>query len=71
MKALRHPILVANMDASKEPMMQGLYKKSTVVERSGRKIGIIGVIVSTVGVSKIKYYYPLVVCSYSVIFLEN
>ena len=36
------PVICANMDVSEEPDMAGLYKKSVVVERGGKKIGIIG-----------------------------
>lgn len=52
LKSLKHPVLVANMDATTQPNMQGLYKKSIVIERKGKKIGIIGVLISTVPVSK-------------------
>lgn len=51
LKNLNHPVLVSNMDANAEPDMQGLYKKSTVIERNGKKIGIIGVIISSTPVS--------------------
>ncbi|XP_030377934.1 apyrase isoform X3 [Scaptodrosophila lebanonensis] len=40
-------MLVANMDASHEPTLEGKFKKSTILERSGRKIGLIGVILET------------------------
>ncbi|GLV36711.1 uncharacterized protein CBL_02454 [Carabus blaptoides fortunei] len=46
-KALNAPTVVANINDTLEPSMQGLYNKSTVIERSGRKIGVIGVILST------------------------
>lgn len=36
------PILSANIDVSKEPELEGKFKKSIVVEREGQKIGIIG-----------------------------
>ncbi|KAK9711182.1 5prime-nucleotidase, C-terminal domain [Popillia japonica] len=42
-----HGIEVANIDDSLEPTMQGLYEKSTIIERDGRKIGIVGVMLST------------------------
>ncbi|KAJ8983905.1 hypothetical protein NQ317_006709 [Molorchus minor] len=42
--ALNSPVVVSNIDASLEPRLQGLYTKSTIVERNGKKIGIIGVI---------------------------
>ncbi|VEN61877.1 unnamed protein product [Callosobruchus maculatus] len=44
-KALKHPVIVSNIDDSLEPKMQGIYSKSTVIERNGKKIGIVGVIV--------------------------
>ncbi|XP_023317104.1 apyrase-like [Trichogramma pretiosum] len=37
------PVVAANIDSSEEPSMQGLYRNSTIIERSGKKIGIIGV----------------------------
>ncbi|KAJ8919180.1 hypothetical protein NQ315_012167 [Exocentrus adspersus] len=43
-KSLNHPVVVSNIDDSLEPDIQGLYNKSTVIERDGKKIGIIGVI---------------------------
>lgn len=47
MADLKSPIVVANLDDKDEPTLQGLYKKSIVVEKSGRKIGIIGVIIAS------------------------
>ncbi|GJQ83469.1 hypothetical protein Trydic_g8594 [Trypoxylus dichotomus] len=44
---LKAPVVVSNIDDSLEPAIQGLYQKSTVIERDGRKIGIVGVILST------------------------
>lgn len=41
------PVVVSNMDISKEPRMKGLFEKSVILERGGRKIGVIGVILST------------------------
>ncbi|XP_030758221.1 apyrase-like [Sitophilus oryzae] len=40
------PVVCTNIDDSLEPSIQGTYTKSTVVERNGKKIGIIGVIYS-------------------------
>ncbi|CAG9862150.1 unnamed protein product [Phyllotreta striolata] len=45
-KALKHPVVVSNIDDSQEPSFQGIYAKSTVVERDGRRIGVVGVITS-------------------------
>lgn len=44
LKQLTSPVVVANIDDSEEPSIQELYKKSVIIERSGRKIGIIGAI---------------------------
>lgn len=44
LKMLNSPIVVANIDDRDEPAIKNLYQKSVVVERSGRQIGIIGVI---------------------------
>uniref|UniRef100_A0A182M997 Apyrase n=1 Tax=Anopheles culicifacies TaxID=139723 RepID=A0A182M997_9DIPT len=44
LEAIRSPMLVANIDDREEPTLQGLYQKSIVLERGGRKIGIVGVI---------------------------
>lgn len=41
---LESPVVVANIDDRHEPMLSKLYEKSIIIERSGRKIGIIGVI---------------------------
>ncbi|XP_049879454.1 apyrase-like [Pectinophora gossypiella] len=38
------PVVAANMDVSREPVLQGLFQPHVVVERKGRKIGIIGLI---------------------------
>lgn len=42
--ALKAPVVAANMDVSKEESLQGLFKPHIIVERKGRKIGIIGLI---------------------------
>lgn len=42
---LKSPVVVANLDDTDEPSMQGLYKKSIIIERSGRKIGLVGALV--------------------------
>jgi 5'-nucleotidase len=41
---LKTPIIVANIDDSEEARLHGKYEKFIIVEKSGRKIGIIGVI---------------------------
>ncbi|KAL7743238.1 hypothetical protein ACLKA6_016182 [Drosophila palustris] len=47
LKTVDTKMLVANMDCAHEPLMEGLYEKSMIIERSGRKIGLIGVILET------------------------
>ncbi|XP_012530610.1 apyrase isoform X2 [Monomorium pharaonis] len=47
LKNVKAPVVVTNIDDSEEPSIQGLYKNSTIIERNGTKIGIIGVILST------------------------
>ncbi|XP_030767022.1 apyrase-like [Sitophilus oryzae] len=42
--SLKAPVVCSNIDDSKEPTIQGTYTKSTIVERDGKKIGIIGVL---------------------------
>ncbi|KAF5274772.1 hypothetical protein FQA39_LY18707 [Lamprigera yunnana] len=42
-KALKAPVVVANINDSLEPIFQGIYKKSIILYREGRKIGIVGV----------------------------
>lgn len=55
LKELDAPMLTANIDDSLEPTIQGLYKPSIVIERGGRQIGIIGIIIATTNVSNISY----------------
>ncbi|XP_075154887.1 apyrase-like isoform X4 [Haematobia irritans] len=47
LETLDSPMLVANIDSTNEPTMTGKYKPSMIIERSGRKIGVIGVILET------------------------
>ncbi|XP_043482671.1 apyrase-like isoform X2 [Leptopilina heterotoma] len=47
LKRIKCPIVVANIDSSKEPRLQGLYKNSTIINRGGKKIGVIGVILKS------------------------
>lgn len=46
LKALNAPVVVSNMDASLHPELNGLFRKSIVIEVGGKKIGIVGVIYS-------------------------
>ncbi|XP_052756858.1 apyrase isoform X2 [Galleria mellonella] len=47
LKNLDAPVVTANMIDDDEETIQGLYKPSIVVEKDGRKIGIIGVIIAS------------------------
>lgn len=49
-------VVTANIIDDLEPTIQGLYYPSIVVVREGRRIGIIGVIISTTNVRK--RFYP-------------
>ncbi|XP_011253188.1 apyrase isoform X2 [Camponotus floridanus] len=47
LKNVKAPVVVTNIDDSEEPTLQNLYENSTIIERNGTKIGVIGVILST------------------------
>ncbi|XP_076242053.1 apyrase [Calliopsis andreniformis] len=47
LEMVKAPVVVTNIDDTEEPTMKGLYRNSTVLERNGTKIGVIGVILST------------------------
>ena len=42
MSAVNFPVLMSNADVSREPALAGKLAKSTVIERGGEKIGLIG-----------------------------
>lgn len=42
MDAVNFPVLMSNADVSKEPLLAGKLAKSTVIERGGEKLGLIG-----------------------------
>lgn len=50
MKAIKAPFVVSNLDDSEAPDLKGLYKKSIVIERGGKRIGIVGCITVTTSV---------------------
>lgn len=56
LKHIKAPVVVANINDIQEPTIQGLYQKSTIIERYGKKIGVVGVILSTTNVSFEKVY---------------
>jgi hypothetical protein len=47
---IKAPVVVSNIDDSKELRLQNLYRKSVVVEKGGKKIGIIGVLLTETNV---------------------
>lgn len=49
--AIESPIVLANVDLTDEPQLQGKFLNSTVLIRNGRKIGVIGVIANDTYVS--------------------
>ena len=51
LETLNTTMLVANMDSTHEPDLTGKYQNSMIIERSNRKIGVIGVILETTYVS--------------------
>jgi len=42
MDAVEFPVLMSNADVSREPLLAGKLAKSTVIERGGEKLGLIG-----------------------------
>ncbi|XP_055294825.1 apyrase-like [Sitodiplosis mosellana] len=60
MESLESPTIVANIDDTDEPTFQGKYKPSIIIDRYGRKIGVIGIIVSDVdeisNTGKLRFY---------------
>lgn len=54
LETLTSPVIVCNIDDSEEPTMQGKYQKSLIIDRYDRKIGIVGVILSTTNVSELE-----------------
>ncbi|XP_037935963.1 apyrase isoform X1 [Teleopsis dalmanni] len=47
LEALNTTMLVANMNSTFEPTLNGKYQNSMIIEKSNRKIGVIGVILET------------------------
>ncbi|WP_416696299.1 bifunctional metallophosphatase/5'-nucleotidase [Candidatus Pseudothioglobus sp. Uisw_050_01] len=48
MDAVNFPVLMANANVDMEPELKGKLQKSTVIERSGHKIGLIGLVTEDV-----------------------
>jgi hypothetical protein len=51
LETMEAPFVVANIDDSEEPSIQGKYNKSIIIEREGRRIGILGFILQGAYVS--------------------
>lgn len=47
LETVNAPFVIVNIDDSEEPSIQGKYKKSIIIERGGRKIGILGYVLRT------------------------
>lgn len=54
LESIQSPVIVCNIDDSEEPTMQGKYQKSIIIDKYDRKIGIVGVILST---TNVKFIY--------------
>uniref|UniRef100_A0A1A9WZE9 apyrase n=1 Tax=Glossina brevipalpis TaxID=37001 RepID=A0A1A9WZE9_9MUSC len=48
LETIKSPVIVTNMNSSNEPTMEGKYRLSLIIERGGRKIGILGALIETV-----------------------
>lgn len=55
--SMQTPIVCSNINDDEEPEIQGTYNKSVVIERDGKKIGIIGVIYSKTDVRFLKWFH--------------
>lgn len=44
LNAINSPLVLANVDTTDEPALQGKFPNSTILERAGRRIGVIGVL---------------------------
>lgn len=61
LSALNAPVVAANLDVSKEPSLQNLTKPHIVIERQGRKIGIIGLITTDTQVVQYVKHFVIIV----------
>lgn len=48
---IESPIVISNIDVSEEPSLRGKYQETLILERGGRKIGIIGLLIKSTPVS--------------------
>lgn len=74
MDTIESPIIMANVDDSNEPRIQGKYNKSIIIDRYERKIGIIGVVLSTYKVKILLLYLrikQLLLIYYEIIFFQE
>jgi 5''-nucleotidase/2'',3''-cyclic phosphodiesterase and related esterases len=56
LKVYKYPVVASNIDASLEPELAPFIKKSTIVEREGKRIGIVGYVTRDYIVSMIFFY---------------
>ncbi|MEM9500128.1 MAG: bifunctional metallophosphatase/5'-nucleotidase [Pseudomonadota bacterium] len=49
--AVRFPVLMANADLSREPLLNGVLPRSAVIEVAGQRIGLIGLVPENTGTS--------------------
>lgn len=47
LERIKSPVVVSNINDTNEPTLKGLYENSTIIIKDGRKIGVIGVILSS------------------------
>jgi 5'-nucleotidase / UDP-sugar diphosphatase len=64
LKAASFPVVSANVDASNEPLLKGLFKPSTVIMVRGEKVGVVGMTTPSTPVTsspgdKVKFLEPL------------
>lgn len=52
LNTIQSPLVLANVDVTDEPALQGKFLNSTILMRGGRKIGIIGIIANDTYVSR-------------------
>lgn len=56
LRSINIPVVLSNIDDSLEPSIRNLYRKSIIIEREGKKIGVIGVLTSG---TKVVYQFKL------------
>lgn len=44
LNTIKTPVVLANVDASNEPAIQGKFQNSTIIQRGNQQIGVIGIL---------------------------